>query len=1204
MNLSQLLPLADHFEAFSRVETLFRRGRKAITIEGMPVAAKGWLVGRLARDAGHPLLLVTYTEEQAQRLYEDVRTFLPPGQEIHLLPTSLPMLLDDEESERDVRRAGQRLATLGLLASGDAPRNPVIVAPVTALLQKVPPPAVLKNRRIVLKVNEAIRLDTLAARLTAFGYSREDQVNLPGSFARRGDILDVFPPDAAAPYRIDLFGDDIESIRPFDRETQRSAGKIDSLTLVPAHEVAYTREAMASASAALRKILDERMRAMRASGEESERVDRLRDSGESDITRIGQAVYFPGIERYLPLLHPDAVPTLEYFPAETVMVLDEPPQMLSHAERDLEQVAQNLEGRIRRGEILPPPVSPLLPAEKTLRDMAATHATLSLSLLARAAPWLPMEEHIAVQGAPAEGFAGRPGLLGDALATYRKANTRVVIVSLQAPRVRGVLQDRELPESPLNELTAGKSGIALVNGALRTGFKLTDARLVVLTDAEIFGTPADRGKPKQRREFREGMRITNLIDLKEGDFVVHIYHGIGVYRGLTRMTVQGVEKEYLLIQYEGSDKLYVPVDQVDRVQKYIGSEGSPPQVNRLGGNDWARTTAKAQRQAREIAKDLIELYAARQAAPGYSYAPDTPWQQEMEDAFPYTETPDQDAAIRDVKKDLESPRPMDRLICGDVGFGKTEVAIRAAFKVASEGRQVAILCPTTVLAAQHFATFSERLAAFPVRVDMLSRFRSSREQAKTVEDIKLGAVDIVIGTHRLLSKDIEFKDLGLVIVDEEQRFGVTHKERLKQLRKTVDVLAMSATPIPRTLQMSLSGIRDMSLINDPPEGRTPVKTFIKEYDDDLVREAIERELERGGQAYFVHNRVESIYHIANRLEKITPNARFRVAHGQMNEDDLEEAMLDFYEHKFDVLVCTTIVESGLDIPNVNTILIDNADKLGLSQLYQLRGRVGRSRRQAYAYLMYRKSKSLTTIAEQRLDAMREYGELGSGYKVALRDLELRGAGNMLGADQSGTVSAVGLDLYMQLLEQAVREYKGEEQDKEAEPLPTVDLPVAAAIPAKYVPSEAQRILMYKKLSAVRQRDDVARLQEEFEDRFGDPPAPVWNALALLRLRLRAQEVGIESITTDAGKIQIVLKKGVRLPTHTIRPLITAFKAQAGKFDPDRISVNIVSSKVLNQVEEMVEVIARALEQKTPPRVSPGGSGPAGYGAKKAAATRN
>ena len=712
---------------------------------------------------------------------------------------------------------------------------------------------------------------------------------------------------------------------------------------------------------------------------------------------------------------------------------------------------------------------------------------------------------------------------------------------------------------------------------------------------------SDRAKGK-RREFREGMRITSLLELKVGDFVVHIHHGIGLYQGLVKMTVQGVEREYLLIQYDGGDKLYVPVDQVDRVQKYIGSEGAPPTVNKLGGTEWVKTTAKAQRQAREIAGELIQLYAARQASPGHAYGEDTPWQREMEDAFPYTETPDQQAAIDDVKRDLEAPLPMDRLICGDVGYGKTEVAIRAAFKVASEGRQVAVLCPTTVLTAQHFNTFSERLAAFPLKVDMLSRFRSPKEQAQTLDAIRAGAVDVVIGTHRLLSKDIEFKDLGLVIVDEEQRFGVTHKERLKQLRKTVDVLTMTATPIPRTLQMSLSGIRDLSLINDPPEGRTPVKTLIKEYDDSLIREAILREIDRGGQVYFIHNRVESIRHVAARLERLVPEARFRVGHGQMGEDALEEVMIDFYEHKFDVLVCTTIVESGLDIANTNTMIIDQADKFGLAQLYQLRGRVGRSPRQAYALLLYQRNKILSTIAEQRLGALREFSELGSGYKIALRDMELRGAGSLLGSEQSGTVATVGLDLYMQLLEQAVREYKGEPADKQTVPLPTVDLPVAAAIPEKYVPGEPQRILMYKKLAAVRNREDVSRLQEEFEDRFGDPPPPVWNALGLLRLRLRSQEIGIDSITAEGARVTIAFRKDVKLPPHTLKPLTAAYRALRHEFTPDKVILQISGSKILQTVEEMVEVLARALQEPAPPRVSPGGSGLDGAGQRKRQAT--
>ena len=1183
MNLSQLLPLLDGYEPLVNiVDALGRRKRRAPLVEGVPVAAKGFFLARIQHDLSRPLLLVTYSEEQASRLAEDLRRFLPENAlPVRLLPSSLSLVLDDEESGRDVSRAGQRVATLTGLANGEQSH---LIAPITALLQKVPPPAVLKNRRITVSVGDSVNLDVLSARLTAFGYIREDQVSLPGTFARRGDILDVFPADSPKPIRIDLFGDEVETIRPFDRETQRSEGKQPSIIIPAAHEVAYTRETMASASATLRKRLEKQIAVLRKDGTDTEHLDRLRESVEDDATKLSQAVYFSGVERYLPLLHPDSVCALDYIPENALIILDEPAQMESHAERDITVVRKNLANRANRGEIILLPEPLCLDFADTGKRLTENRQSLSFSLLARSVSWLSHDAHFHTDAAPAESFAGKPALLGEALRTYKnKMNARVVVVSVQAPRVRAVLTERELGEAPLSGLQK-TSGIALVDGVLRSGFRLTDGRLVVLTDTEVFGTPGDRieAQKRRKREFRDGMRITSLLELNAGDYVVHIQHGIGQFTGLTRMTVQGAEREYMAIVYEGGDKLFVPSDQVDRVQRYIGSEGAAPHISKLGGNDWERAKTRAKKQVKEIAQDLIILYAARSAMEGHSYGADTPWQIEMEEAFPHTETPDQLAAIDEVKKDLEAPRPMDRLICGDVGYGKTEVAVRAAFKVASEGRQVAVLCPTTVLAAQHLNVFSERLSAFPMKVDMMSRFRSTKELAKTAEEIKLGAVDIVVGTHRLLSKDIEWKDLGLVIVDEEQRFGVTHKERLKQMRQTVDVLAMSATPIPRTLQMSLSGIRDMSLINDPPEGRMPVKTYIKEYDEELIRDALQAELDRGGQAFFLHNRVESIYHIAHKLEKIIPACRFRVAHGQMGEDELEETMLDFYEHKFDCLVCTTIVESGLDVPNVNTILIDNADKLGLSQLYQLRGRVGRSRRQGFCFLMYRKSKSLTTVAEQRLGALREFSDLGSGYKIALRDLELRGAGNILGAEQSGTVASVGFDLYTQLLEEAVKEMKGGVPQEKEEPLPTVDLPVAASIPEKYVPGEAQRILMYKKLAAVKQRDDVARLQEEFEDRFGDPPQPVWNLLSLLRLRLRCKEIGIESITTEGITIAILFNKETKLPTATIRPLTMAFKSQGGTFNEGRVSIAIQSAKVLRQVEEMVEVLAKAIQEKNSP----------------------
>lgn len=1172
MNLTALLSLADGWKTLAQAHDALRQGIgvSSVQLEGLPVAARGWLLARLQTDLKQPLLVVSYSDETAQRLAEDLRLFLPESVRVELLPASLNLLLDDSDSERDVRASGRRVRLLGDFALGVVPD--VLVTTATALLQLAPPPSLLKNRRLSVTVGSTLSLDQTAARLNAFGYRRVDQVQLPGTFARRGDLLDIWPADCPKPLRIDLFGDEVESIRSFDPESQRSEGKQDELLIIASHELAYTRERMASAQETLKSQLS---RELKRFSDSPERAEKLRDNVEGDIVKIGQASYFGGVERYLPLLHPDAVPTASYLPENAILVLDEPAQLDPYTARTLEAIDKNLAARAERGEVLPVGGGHWAAFEPTFRGLAQARQTLLVTLLARSLPFLAPKLHLAVQGAPADSFGGQPGPLKEAISTWTQNGAKVVLVSAQAPRLRGL----GIPET---------KSVQLVDGVLSAGFRLPEAGVVVLSDTELWGDVRRFKKQTKRKEFREGMRITSLLDVKPGDFVVHIHHGIGVYAGLTKMNTAPfpgappVEKEFLVVAYEGSDRLYVPVDQVDRVQKYIGSEGGAPSVNKLGGTEWLKATAKAKRQVKEIAGELIALYAARQAVPGHAYGPDTPWIHDMEQAFPYTETPDQLAAIEDVKRDLEAPRPMDRLICGDVGFGKTEVAMRAAFKVASEGRQVAVLCPTTVLASQHYQTFAERLAAFPVRVDQLSRFRSPRDQAKTLEDLKVGGVDIVVGTHRILSKDIEFKDLGLVIVDEEQRFGVTHKERLKQLRKSVDVLAMSATPIPRTLHMSLSGIRDMSLINDPPEGRSAVKTFVKEFDDLLIREALLRELDRGGQVYFLHNRVESIYHVAHHIEQLVPNARCKVAHGQMGDDELEETMFEFYHKKFDVLVCTTIVESGLDIPNVNTIIIDNADKLGLSQLYQLRGRVGRAKVQAYAYLLYRRGKTLTTIAEQRLDAVREFTDLGSGYKIALRDLELRGAGNLLGAEQSGMVSAVGFDLYLQLLEQAIHELKGEELDKEDIPLPTVDLPVAATIPQKYIPAEPQRILMYKKLAAVRDKADVARLQEEFEDRFGDPPPPVWNALGLLRLRLRCEELGIESIQTEARQVLITFKAGVALPKHTLKPLTAAFKAQGCTFEPGKVVLNIQTAKVLTQVEEVVEYLDKALKEPAPP----------------------
>ncbi len=856
-----------------------------------------------------------------------------------------------------------------------------------------------------------------------------------------------------------------------------------------------------------------------------------------------------------------------------MVVLDEPNQIQDHWERLTADIQSARERRWERGEALDVEVH-TCGYDWLLRQLE-TRPTLLLSLLGRALEGLTVRQRLSVNSAPMESYRGRLNALADEIGVWLANDCRVLIVSDQPYRVREICAEMKLPVQPKEAHIGNAPGLFVAQGRLRAGFKIGDIRLYLITDAELFGS----ARPVvSRRRVAGGVAISSVLDLRENDYVVHIHHGIGIYRGLVKRKTDETLRDYLLIEYQGGDRLYVPADQIDRVQRYIGAEGSPPQINKIGGNEWQRTTRRVREQAREMAGELIHIYAARQAAERPSYGQDTTWQIEMEEAFPYEETPDQLRAIRDVKADLESDKPMDRLICGDVGFGKTEVALRAAFKVVTAGKQVAILCPTTVLAAQHHSTFSERLAAYPINIELLSRFRSRQEQAQTVKGLKEGTVDIVVATHRLLSKDVQFKNLGLVIVDEEQRFGVAHKERLKKLRASVDVLTLTATPIPRTLSMALSGLRDMSVIEDPPEGRAPVITYVREYDDDLIRDAILRELERDGQIYFVHNKVESIYHVAQHLKRLVPDVRLEVGHGQMSEEELERVMYAFYHHEFDLLVCTTIIENGLDIPNVNTILVDNADHMGLAQLYQLRGRVGRSNRQAYAYLLYRRHKQLSEVAEQRLAAIKEFSALGSGYKVAMRDLEIRGAGNLLGAEQHGAMISVGFDLYCQLLAQAVQELKGEEVTEDI--LPSVDLPITAHIPSDYIPGEAERIYFYKRMSAVREEADIVNLQAELEDRFGDPPRPVWDALAVLRLRLRCKEIGISSIKSEQanGRPSVAIKFAphVRLTPDAIKLLTFAFKGH--RFTADGVIVPLTGPKVMAQVEEMVKVLEQALAE--------------------------
>ena len=857
---------------------------------------------------------------------------------------------------------------------------------------------------------------------------------------------------------------------------------------------------------------------------------------------------------------------------------------------------------LRTGAHLRLPETACLSADQLIERLEVSgtrRRSVYLTLLQRGVPWAPETPVLPFHTPPVESFAGHFDLLSDSLRDWQRSTHTVLVSSGKPEEIAAALRGRHLTNVHLlptagdgagpEALVAGR--ISICDLGLSGGFKLSSANLVVLTEGELYGWQKIR-RPKGRK-FRTGFSVTTLTDLEVGDYVVHINHGIAQYMGTCRQAVNGIEREYLHLQYAGEDRIYVPVTQMDRVQKYVGGASEPPTIHSLQSSRWKQTKRRVRRSAQLLAKELFRLYSAREQGEGHAFGPDSPWLAEMEASFRYEETPDQYAAVQDLKQDMQRPLPADRLICGDVGFGKTEVAIRGAFKAVLDGKQAAVLVPTTVLAQQHLNTFRERLGAYPVEIQVLSRFKSPAEQQKVVDGLKAGTVDIVIGTHRLLRSDVDFEELGLVIIDEEQRFGVEQKERLKQLRTMVDVVTLTATPIPRTMHMALSAIRDISVINDPPPGRLPIRTAVREHDDELVRQAIMRETEREGQVYYVHNRVQSIQHVAARVQQLVPQARVAVAHGQLPEDQLEHVMMAFYAHDFDVLVCTTIIESGLDIPNVNTIICDDAHRLGLAQLYQLRGRVGRSDRQAYAYLLYRYPERMTEAAEARLQALQEFTDLGSGFKIAMRDLEIRGAGNLLGPEQSGQLEAVGLEMYLAMLGEAVRTLKGEESTP-AEEEPALDLPVEAVIPSAYVPDERQRISLYRRLAAATSEDELRGLEEEVRDRFGPPPQPVENLVRVVSIKLACRRAGVASVAPQKGRLTVKLRRGHKLTTRERRTLTALYRPRGrtslqqtsllprATFEPLEASFAYDSQAPERTFEAMEELLDRLMHREDQP----------------------
>jgi len=1121
MSLAEIIPLLEHDEWVTALADAVDRlpVARVLEVDDLPAAARAAVLATLISTGRRPTVIVTSRLDSAEEMAGLLAEYL--GIEPLVWPVAEALPYEQLPVDRTV--SARRVETLVRLLDGDAS---VIVAPARALAQIVNPPEQLASERLVLSVGQRLRVESFMTNAVEQGYEFVPMVTEPGQISRRGGIVDVFPPASDHAVRIDLFGDEIDSLRTFDPETQRSLERIDSFTLLPPLEISLANAPQAVAT--LREIDSSALR------------PEVENEWQRLLLRTEQRDVKVGLELLAPYLVEHSASLLDYLPEDHLLVIVEPASVRLSIEQ-LEAQSEELRDALESAGELPLGLRrTYLNWHEITQQLAATRQVAFGAIPIGWAPSVALpitEDSMFSREMPA--YAGRVDRLVERVRELLRDHWSIVVVTEQAIRLRELLEENDIFPRVRKEGPARSGGAASLppspgtievnHGRLNGGWANDDLQLLVLTDREIFGY-RHVVRPTARRRFASNPQ--RLERLEPGSFVVHTEHGIAQYSGIVRLTLNDVEREYLLLEYAENDRLYLPVDQIDRITPYEGG-GIAPRLTRLGSPEWARVKQRVRHAVREIAYDLLQLYAARESAQGTPLAPDSVWDQELEESFPFTETADQLKAIQDVKRDLEQIRPMDRLVCGDVGYGKTEVALRAAFKAANSGFQVAVLVPTTILALQHLRSFQERLAPFPVRVEMLSRLRTKQEQKQILAGVENGEVDIVVGTHRMLQKDVLFRRLGMLVIDEEQRFGVAHKEMLKQARTDVHVLTMTATPIPRTLYMALSGIRDLSVINTPPRDRTPIRTFVTPSSDRVIREAILREMNRGGQVYFVHNRVQSIYHVLRHLQQLVPEAKFNVGHGQMDEHELEQVMLSFVENEFDVLLCTTIIESGVDIPNVNTVIIDHAHQFGLTQLYQLRGRVGRSHHRAYAYLLYDDKRALSADAMARLEAIQEATELGAGFQIALRDLEIRGAGNILGAEQSGHIAAVGFDLYTRMLAMAVEEVRMGRPIEESEPV-SVDLPIDAIIPETYTGDENVRVELYKKFAAVKNYGELRDLQEELIDRFGPMPEQVERLTELARLRIRASQLGITTIIEREGEVYIRPVIGSRLNQATLR----------------------------------------------------------------------
>jgi transcription-repair coupling factor (superfamily II helicase) len=1156
--------------AFSRVASHLKEGTGRIRVSGLIPTAKALLLVLLQRACGRPVILVGPDNRTAEDLVPVLQAFheLTGGNDpnsIVSLPTRDVLPFQNLSPHPEIQE--ERAVALWKIATGAVS---ILVSPIAATALRLRSAEYYADLARAVRRGEAIDIDPLLRHLNTVGYISTDVVEMPGEYALRGGILDVYPPEADRPLRVEFFGDEVESIRKFDPTTQRSSNPVEEALLLPLTETPVSEDLLGAIHA--------RLSGKRITGAE-EVIEQA--------VRSGGVTVFPGWEFYAPVAGADRT-VFDLIPNAAVLA-DEPEAM----KNEFDQMWSRIEDAHERSGVgnLVRPTDLYLPPESWWQKLA-TLPGVNLEHLEIAGPG--ETESVSFHSQPAQRFHGSVTALLDEVKKRLSEQNRVLIAVPnigEVERLADLFSENSL-SFRLGSRTRGGESYAdetayfageiltttLAKAYVPEGLVLPDAHLTIFGARDLFDESEAVISRPQKSKSKTSAFLSDFRDLQVGDYVVHVEHGIGQYHGLKEINQGDGNAEFMLLEYAEGARLYVPLTRLDLVQKYRSSEGAKPALNHLGTAAWAKTKARVRKAMKDMADELLKLYAQRKAAEGHAFSADNQWMREFEDAFEYSETEDQELAIVDVKRDMESSQPMDRLLCGDVGYGKTEIAMRAAFKAVNDNKQVAVLAPTTVLAFQHFETFKQRFAAFPVNTEMISRFRTAKQQKEILQKVEAGKIDILIGTHRLLSKDIKFADLGLLVVDEEQRFGVRHKERLKQMRKEVDVLTMSATPIPRTLHMSLVGLRDMSVIETPPKDRMAIQTVVASWDEKLIQSALRQELDRGGQVYVLHNRVESIWEIAAKLQELVPRARIIVGHGQMSEGELEKVMLKFMHHEADILVATTIIENGLDIPLCNTIIINRADRFGLSELYQLRGRVGRSNRRAYAYLLIPADIELTPIARRRLAALKEFSDLGAGFKIAALDLELRGAGNLLGGEQSGHIEAVGFELYTQMLDRAVREMKGETAAEEAET--QLNLGLNIRIPADYIKEENQRLRMYKRIAGVETESQLSDVASELEDRYGEPPSAVRNLLEYAALKLLAVRVGVTQIERKRELVTIKFRQNAVIDPGKLARFVSS--QRGAQFTPDgmlKFSLKaLVASEVLGHLRNLLEQLAAEIPE--------------------------